>query len=130
MKKLLAGVLVFSSLSGAAALNAQEGHPIKGSWIGVWDSEPHGRSLLVVMDWDGENISGIINPGTDNIEISEASMDTEDWTVTLETDHREDGERYRYSFEGSIQNIEQANRSITGTWSNGDDSGNFELARQ
>lgn len=130
MKKLLAGVLVSSTLWGAIALNAQEGHPIKGSWVGVWDSEPHGRSLLVVMDWDGENISGIINPGTDNIEISEASLDPEDWTVTIETDHREDGERYRYRLEGTIQNIEQANRSITGTWRNGDDSGNFELARQ
>ena len=130
MKKLLAGVLVFSTLWGAAALNAQEGHPVKGSWIGVWDSEAHGRSLLMIMDWNGESITGIINPGTDNIEITEASLDPEDWVLSIKTDHREEGERYSYRLEGSIRNIEQANRAITGTWSNGSDSGTFELARQ
>lgn len=132
MKCLFAGVLtLLATLVYTPVLYAQEGHPVKGSWIGVWDgNEVHGRSLLVIMDWDGEQISGIINPGTDNIEITEATLDPDGWVVTINTDHEEDGERYRYQLEGTISNIEQANRSISGTWSNGDDSGTFEITRQ
>ena len=49
---------------------AQEGHPLKGSWIGQWESnETHGDDIVVVLDWDGEQITGLINPGTDNIQI-------------------------------------------------------------
>lgn len=132
MKHLFAGLLtLLATLVYTPVLLAQEGHPVKGSWIGVWEgNEVHGRSLLVIMDWDGEQIAGIINPGTDNIDISEASLDPDGWVVTINTDHEEDGEHYRYVLEGTITNIEQANRSISGTWSNGSDSGAFEITRQ
>ena len=131
MKHLFAAALVFSTLLGAAYSHAQEGHPLKGSWVGSWDdNDAHGRSLLVILDWDGQEISGIINPGTDNINITNASLDPDGWHVTIETDHQEDGQRYRYQLEGTLQNIEQAHRSLTGTWRNGGESGNFEMTRQ
>ena len=33
---------------------AQEGHPLKGSWIGVWASNPKGEDIVMVMNWDGK----------------------------------------------------------------------------
>ncbi len=45
----LVAVLYFFS----AATNAQEGHPLKGSWIGEWSGNSDlGEFVLVVMDWD------------------------------------------------------------------------------
>ena len=52
----------------AAPVVAQEGHPLKGSWIGTWTTNHNqGNDLLLVLNWDGKNITGTINPGTDNI---------------------------------------------------------------
>ena len=47
----------------AVPMTAQEGHPLKGSWIGVWESNAvHGNDVLMVLNWDGKSITGVINP--------------------------------------------------------------------
>src|SRR5690606_10679021 len=49
-----------AALIGALALaqwmpaGAQEGHPLKGSWLGTWKSnDTHGENVLLVLDWNG-----------------------------------------------------------------------------
>src|SRR5258707_5231704 len=73
------------STSFAAPAIAQEGHPLKGSWLGTWGpSQNHADDVLVVLKWDGKAISGTINPGTDNIAIKNAVLTPEGWVVHLE----------------------------------------------
>lgn len=111
--------------------HAQEGHPLKGSWIGQWSSNAaHGDSVLLVLDWDGEQITGIINPGTDNIAISDAVLDPEAWTVRFEADAETDSGTLRYVIEGRIEDLALPNRYITGTWQSERGSGPFEARRQ
>ena len=119
-------------LGAAGTANAQEGHPLKGSWIGTWESnETHGEFVLVVLDWDGERVSGIINPGTDNIEIGAATLDPAEWTVRIEADAEDrDGNAVHYMIEGTIVDLELPNRYITGTWQHDSDGGAFEIRRQ
>lgn len=105
-----------------SSVSAQEGHPIKGSWIGEWQGNPAGESLLMVMNWDGTAITGIINPGTDNIEIDKATLNPDDWTVHIEADG--------YVLDGTFARLELPNRSIAGTWNNGGNKGSFEIVRQ
>ena len=114
------------------ATMAQEGHPLKGSWIGVWEgNEAHGDNVVVILDWDGERISGMINPGTDNIEIDEAELDPSDWTVRLEADAQTDaGRSIRYVIEGTISEIEIPSRSLIGTWQSQAGRGTFSIRRQ
>jgi hypothetical protein len=116
----------------AAPLGAQEGHPLKGSWIGVWEgNDAHGDNVLVILNWDGRAITGMINPGTDNIEIDRATLDPEEWGVRIEADaETRDGRTVNYVIEGTIQDLELPNRYITGTWRTGNDSGDFEIRRQ
>jgi len=111
---------------------AQEGHPLKGSWIGVWESnETHGENVVVIMDWDGERISGVINPGTDNIEIDEVTLDPDDWSVHIEADAQTDaGRSIRYVIDGTIQELELPSRSIIGTWRSQEGRGAFDIRRQ
>ena len=116
---LLAMVL----LSSAWQVNAQEGHPIKGSWIGEWQgNEAMGDFILLILDWDGENIHGMINPGTDNLEIDEATLNPKDWSVRIEAGD--------YVITGKFQNLELPSRSIVGNWRGPEGRGNFEIVRQ
>lgn len=122
---IAASVLAFQA-------SAQEGHPIKGSWIGVWESnETHGDDVLVVMDWDGKKITGIINPGTDNIDITKATLDPDGWKVHIEaTGADRDGKEIDYVIDGTIMDLELPNRYITGTWRSNAGRGDFEIRRQ
>jgi len=106
----------------ATSASAQEGHPAKGSWIGEWKGNSNGESVLVVMNWDGENITGIINPGTDNLQITEAELDPSDWSIQIKAGD--------YVIDGTFARLELPNRSITGTWRNGSARGDFEIVRQ
>lgn len=111
---------------------AQEGHPLKGSWLGIWESnDVHGDDIVVILDWDGERITGMINPGTDNIEIDEASLDPEDWSVHIEADAAAgNGRALRYVIDGTIESLELPSRSIVGTWRSQSGRGTFEIRRQ
>ncbi len=60
------------ALGSTLPATAQEGHPLKGSWLGEWaGNSVHGDNILLILDWDGKAITGMINPGTDNIPLSE-----------------------------------------------------------
>lgn len=123
---------MLATLALAAPGHAQEGHPLKGSWIGVWEgNETHDEFVLIVLDWNGREITGIINPGTDNIEITNAVLDPESWSVRIEADTEDsNGRSVDYVIEGNIQDLELPNRYITGTWQSSDGRGDFEIRRQ
>ena len=111
---------------------AQEGHPLKGSWIGEWQgNDTHDEFVVVILNWDGREITGTINPGTDNIEITSAELNPEDWSVRLVADTEDaSGRAVNYVIEGTIQDLELPIRYITGTWRNGNDRGEIEIRRQ
>jgi hypothetical protein len=110
----------------------QEGHPLKGSWLGTWaGNEVHGDLILVVLDWDGQSITGMINPGTDNMALTKAALAPDGWVVTLEADARDrSGAAIHYVIEGKIENLELPGRSIVGTWRSERGGGAFEMSRQ
>jgi hypothetical protein len=126
----LAGVV--ATLALAVPGLAQEGHPLKGSWIGVWEgNQTHDEFVLVILDWNGREITGIINPGTDNIEITDAELDPEDWSVRIEADTEDaSGRSVDYVIEGNIHDLELPNRYLTGTWRSSDGRGEIEIRRQ
>ena len=125
-------VLAFSlvALAGGAAV-AQEGHPLKGSWIGTWTgNKTHGDDVLVVLNWDGKAITGMINPGTDNIAIKAATLDPDKWTVRFEADAKDKQGAVAYVIDGKIENLAMHNRVIAGTWKSQRGSGAFRIQRQ
>jgi hypothetical protein len=125
-------LLSAGSLLLASSAVAQEGHPLKGSWLGSWGpTDTHQNNVIVILDWDGENITGIINPGTDNIEIQEADLDPETWTLTFEaTGEDSEGNAVSYSAEGTLDRIPFHDRTISGTWTHAEGSGPFSIQRQ
>ena len=120
----------FAALSGAPAV-AQEGHPLKGSWIGTWaNNKLHGNDVLVIMNWNGKQITGMINPGTDDIPFKTATLDPDKWTVRIEADAKSKAGTVSYVIEGKLENLAMHNRSIVGTWKSSQGSGAFNIQRQ
>ncbi len=132
MKRLITTAAAVVALGLLGASGAQEGHPLKGSWLGEWaGNSVHGDNVLLILDWDGKAITGMINPGTDNIALKAASLEPDGWVVKLEADGKDkDGSAVRYVIEGKLENLELPNRSITGTWSSNKGRGAFTASRQ
>jgi hypothetical protein len=132
MNKLITMAVAILALGLLGAVAGQEGHPLKGSWLGEWQGNAvHGDNILLILDWDGKAITGMINPGTDDIPLKAASLEPNGWVVKLEADGKDkDGSAVRYVIEGKIENLELPNRSINGTWSSNKGRGAFTASRQ
>ena len=133
MKRLMTmAAAAVLALAFMAPSSAQEGHPLKGSWLGEWKGNTvHGDNILLILDWDGKAITGMINPGTDNIPLGNASLEPNGWVVKLEAEGKDkDGSAVRYVIEGKLENLELPNRSINGTWSSNKGRGAFTASRQ
>ena len=110
MKRLITTAVAVSALGLLGTSGAQEGHPLKGSWLGEWSGNSvHGDNILLILDWDGKAITGMINPGTDNMPLKAASLEPNGWVVKLEADGKDkDGSAVRYVIEGKLENLELA----------------------
>ena len=105
MKRPVMFAAAVLTLGALAPSGAQEGHPLKGSWLGEWSGNSvHGENILLILDWDGKAVTGMINPGTDNMAITKANLAPEGWVVTLEADGKDKaGAAVHYVIEGRIE---------------------------
>ena len=111
--------------------HGQEGHPLSGTWAGDWGPTNTERThLTLVMNWDGKNVTGIINPGPDSIPIGSVYLDVTKWTVRIEADVKNpSGAAVHITAEGRLEDISSYHRTISGTWRQGSTSGDFKLTR-
>jgi hypothetical protein len=104
----------------ATTAGAQEGFPLDGTWrgerTGAGQSGNQSTTIVLVMQWDGQNVTGVINPGPKAIPLAAAKLIPEGWRVTLSA-RTAAGESI--SFDGTIGELGAYNRSITGTWTEG-----------
>lgn len=132
LRSIMKAALVVLPLALLVPIFAQEGYPLKGSWIGVWEKNTqHGDDVLIIMNWDGKAVTGTINPGTDNINIAKATLDPAGWKVHIEADAKnKQGGPLHYVIDGEIKELEFPTRYITGTWQSQSGKGKFEVRRQ
>jgi len=124
-------VCLLACLTLAVSALAQEGHPLKGSWLGDWGPSKTDRNqVVVIMDWNGTEVTGEINPGPNAIPLTKATLDPKGWLVHLEADGKQAGKTVHYVIDGKIENLGLYNRSIVGTWNHDDVKGDFKLTRQ
>ena len=130
-RSLIAGLcatMTVLSLYGPAL--GQQGHPLLGTWSGYWGPSAEDRNrVLLLLDYEGDEISGVINPGPSPVTVTSASLDATTWTVVLEGSREDaEGNTVRYLIEGRIENVTSTTeRTISGTWTQGDDRGDFEV---
>ena len=126
-------LILLVALALPAVSAAQYGHPLKGSWSG--DRTDAGRSirLLIDLDWDGTDITGVINPGPNAATITKVIVDSATpaaWAVRLEATRTDaTGTAQPIVVEGTLRNIGVPGRLFAGTWTEGGASGPFSLKR-
>lgn len=110
---------------------AQQGHPLTGTWSGDWGTAATQRTAITfVLNWDGQKVTGIINPGPDSIPLAGVSLDVANWTVRFEADGKDaSGKPAHIVAEGKLEDIASYHRTIKGMWQQGSAKGDFRLTR-
>ena len=131
-KRTLGFLCIAACLLIATAAVAQEGHPLTGTWSGDWGPTVSQRNhLTLVMSWDGKNISGVLNPGDNAVQIPSIGLDVTNWTVRIEADGKDQtGKTVHIIAEGKLDDIGSYHRKLTGTWTQGTTKGDFRLTRE
>jgi hypothetical protein len=124
--------LLLIGLAVALPAASQTGHPAKGSWSGYWGpDEADQRRMLLLLDWDDNEIVGTINPGRNAVEIDRGELDVSTWTLTIEADmplERGSSQTADFVATGRIENLGSwTNRRFSGTYEFGDETGTFHL---
>lgn len=125
-------VCLLACMAAVISAFAQEGHPLKGTWLGDWGPNKNDRNqVTIVLDWDGKQITGQINPGPNAVPIKNATLEPKGWLVHFEADTKNAaGQAVHYVVDGKIENLGLHNRSIVGTWSHDKVKGDFQVQRQ
>ena len=130
---MLRYALVALVLMLPVAVDAQYGHPLKGSWSGERMAGAQSVRLLVNLDWDGKEVTGVINPGPNAATVRKAAVDSSKpsaWVVRLEAERKDaSGKVVPIVIDGTLENIGAYRRFITGTWTEGGMKGSFKLTR-
>ncbi len=132
-RRIVCLIALLPVLCLAASTNArlQEGHPLTGTWSGDWGPTLTQRTrLTVVLNWDGDKVTGILNPGPDAVPITSVFVDVTNWTVRLEADVKSKGATEHVSAEGRLEDIGSYHRTLAGTWKQGSVAGDFRLTRE
>lgn len=107
---------------------AQEGFPLDGTWRGEWGNPGSpANHVVIVMKWDGETVTGSINPGPNSIDFDTAWLDASNWGVHIEATAA-DGDPIR--IDGTLSDIGSRNRRVSGTWRVGDTEHAFDITRE
>ena len=115
-------------LSVAAVVHAQEGFPLDGTWRGQRQAGTEAPvTIVMVFAWDGDKVSGVIDPGPKSIQIAKAELIPDGWRVRIEA-HTKMGEAI--SFMGVIDKLGAYDRTITGTWIEGARSYRVRMVRE
>jgi hypothetical protein len=115
----------------STVLVAQEGHPLVGSWHGDKGTGSQRRTdITLVMDWDGEQLTGVVNPGFDQMTLQNAKLNAKEWTVHFEAEAKDpSGKSVRCLVDGKIDRLGSDRRTLTGTWVCGAVKEDFKLTR-
>ena len=123
-------ICLSACLTFVATAFGQEGHPLTGTWTGDWGTAGQRNHLTLVLNWDGKNVTGTINPGPDSVPIGNVLLDVTNWTIRLEADGKDQsGRAVHISAEGKIEDLASAHRKLSGSWMQGTSKGDFRLTR-
>jgi hypothetical protein len=112
---------------------AQFGHPMKGQWSGQWGPVASPNRLLLNLEWDGKDITGVINPGPEGATIKTVAFDYTDptaWGVKITAEGKDAaGKVVQISVDGKLENIGAYTKLFHGTWTQAGKKGDFTVTR-
>jgi len=129
----LLGIALVAMMVMPVPAEAQFGHPLKGQWSGDWGSGGASNRLLLDLHWDGKDITGRINPGSNEAAVTKVTFDYSDvttWKVQIEAEGKdESGKPVQIRVDGILENLGAYYRLFHGTWTEGGKAGQFTVTR-
>jgi hypothetical protein len=123
MRRLFACVL----LAASTAAVAQEGFPLDGTWRGERKADGGNSTLVMVMEWNGQQVTGVVNPGPRSLTIKEGRLDPDGWKVSIVA---ESATGQKATFEGTLEELGAYHRHVNGTWTEGGRSYSVRMVRE
>lgn len=115
MRIVIAGLVLFAGLAGA-----QEGFPLDGTWRGeVVNADGSHRTIVLVMQYDGKQVNGTMNPGPDSVDFTGGKLTPEGWKFALAF---KGAKAVNTTFNGAISNLGKYDRVLAGKWTEGSSS--------
>ena len=129
MGKIVKNRVIFAliSLLFSTTVFAQEGHPYEGTWRGTLTKGADTTPVVIIMDYDGDNIQGMINPGRNSYQFASAIHDAPNWKLDVAAQTR-DGEAV--SFSAVMKEVGSVNRFMEGTWTQAGEQYAFKITRE
>ena len=125
------GLVLMLALPTAAG--AQFGHPMKGQWSGEWGPKNNPNRILLNLDWDGKDITGVINPGPTAATVKSVTFDYANpsaWVVKIQAEGKDAaGKPVTVSVDGKLENLGAYSKLYHGTWTQGGQKGDFTVTR-
>jgi hypothetical protein len=116
-----------------ATAGAQFGHPMKGQWSGEWGPKNNPNRLLLNLDWDGKEITGVINPGPNQAVVKSVTFDYSNpvaWGVKITAEGKDaTGKTVPITVDGKLENLGAYTKLFHGTWIQGSQKGEFTVTR-
>ena len=127
--RALALIVFLVTALAPSVVEGQEGHPLVGTWRGTWGPSAKERhDLTFVMEYDGKNVTGIVNPGFDSMKLMKVVLDPASWTVRFETETKDkSGKAIPVVIDAKFEDITNRHRSLVGTWTQGPTKGDFKI---
>jgi hypothetical protein len=110
------GLFAAFLLAFAAVSGAQEGFPLDGTWRGEATVKGSPRTIVLVMQWDGKQVNGTMNPGPEGTDFTGGKLTPEGWKFTLGF---KNAQGVNVKFDGTISNLGKYNRVLAGKWTEG-----------
>jgi hypothetical protein len=122
------GVLTILMLTCAAVAAGQEGFPLDGTWRGeTTAADGSHRTIVLIMQWDGKQISGTVNPGPNGSDFTGGKLNPDGWKFTLDT---KTSQGAAIHFDGTLSDIGKYDRVLAGKWTEGGSTINVRFVRE
>ena len=80
------------------------------------------------MEYDGKQVTGMINPGFDSMKLQKVILDPATWTVQFESEAKDaSGKSVPVRIEAKFEDVTNRHRSLVGTWTQGTAKGDFRI---
>jgi len=125
LKLLFMSVFLAMGISICAIYAA--GDPLSGTWTGDWGPSERDRNQATVeLKWDGETLTGTVNPGPNAVEIKNATFDPQSGVIHMEADATSRrGSQIHYMIDGKVEG-----NTMTGTWNHDNRKGDFKITKK
>jgi hypothetical protein len=120
-------LLLLATLFASSWASAQEGHPYEGTWRGTINMGATNAPVVMIIDYDGENLNGLINPGKNSYKFAAVEHDAPNCKLTVNAETRDS---IPISFTAVMKDIGSVKRYMEGTWTQDGEEYPFRITRE